>query len=79
MLRVHNLVKPALDLDQVLLMPSIEELHRIACEKGQDTYIDPASGYQVLTSHAHLKRGVCCGNRCRHCPFGYINVPSERK
>jgi len=79
MLRVHNLVKPALDLDQVLLMPSIEELHRIACEKGQDTYIDPASGYQVLTSHAHLKRGVCCGNRCRHCPFGYTNVPSERK
>jgi len=60
-------------------MPSIEELHRRAYEKGQDTYIDPASGYQVLTSQAHLKRGVCCGSRCRHCPFGYVNVPSERK
>ena len=40
-----------------------------------DTYIDPASGYQVLTSQAHLKRGTCCGNVCRHCPFEYINVP----
>ncbi len=76
MLKVHNFVKPELDLGQVLLMPSIEELHRRACEKDQDTYIDPASGYQVLTSYAHLKRGVCCGNRCRHCPFGYVNVPS---
>lgn len=56
-------------------MQSIEDLHRIACENEQATYIDPVSGYQVLTSQAHLKRGVCCGNACRHCPFEYINVP----
>ncbi len=58
-------------------MQSIEELHRLACEQGLDTYIDPASGYQVLTSQAHLKRGICCGNDCRHCPYGHINVPKS--
>ncbi len=56
-------------------MQSIEQLHLHAFENGQDTYIDPESGYQVLTSQAHLKRGDCCGNSCRHCPFEYINVP----
>jgi hypothetical protein len=56
-------------------MQSIEELHCLACENGQDTYIDPESGYLVLTSQAHLKRGTCCGNQCRHCPFDYVNVP----
>lgn len=55
-------------------MSNIEELHRIACEAGRDTYIDPVSGYQVLTSKALLKQGACCGNSCRHCPYGHINV-----
>jgi len=55
-------------------MNILEQLHCIACEQGQDTYIDPETGYQVLTSQAHLGRGFCCGNRCRHCPFEYINV-----
>ena len=55
-------------------MPNIEELHRAACDAGRDTYIDPVSGYQVLTSKALLKQGACCGNSCRHCPYGHINV-----
>ncbi|GMH87772.1 hypothetical protein TL16_g10959, partial [Triparma laevis f. inornata] len=38
-------------------------------------YIDPASGYRVIPTHVHSKRGMCCGNRCRHCPFGWSNVP----
>jgi hypothetical protein len=29
----------------------------------------------VLTQRYHLKRGWCCGNGCRHCPFGYAAVP----
>ena len=51
-----------------------EELHQIACDDRCDTYIDPVSGYQVLTQDAHLRRGSCCGNSCRHCPYGHINV-----
>ncbi|MFZ4379393.1 MAG: DUF5522 domain-containing protein [Polynucleobacter sp.] len=62
-------------------MPNIEELHRAACDAGRDTYIDPVSGYQVLTSKALLKQGACCGNSCRHCPYGHINVsnPDQMK
>lgn len=55
-------------------MKSIEELHQIACDKDLDTYVDPVSGFQVLTTKTHLNRGFCCGNSCRHCPFGHINV-----
>ena len=60
-------------------MSNFEELHRIACEAGRDTYIDPVSGYQVLTSKALLKQGACCGNSCRHCPYGHINVSDPNR
>jgi len=57
--------------------PDIEELHRVACEKGLNTYIDPITGYMVMTELVHRKRGVCCGSGCRHCPFGHVNVTSS--
>jgi ATP-binding cassette subfamily B (MDR/TAP) protein 1 len=60
-------------------MSNIEELHRAADDAGRDTYIDPASGYQVLTSKALLKQGACCGNSCRHCPYGHINVSDPER
>jgi len=56
------------------LSPDIDRLHLAASEAGRETYIDPATGYQVLTSKALLKQGACCGNSCRHCPYGHINV-----
>lgn len=52
----------------------IEELHRHAILQKQSTYIDPTTGFTVFTELAHLKRGKCCGNLCRHCPYGYSNV-----
>ena len=55
-------------------MSNFDELNQQACANGFDTYKDPISGYQVLTSEALLKKGKCCGNSCRHCPFGYVNV-----
>lgn len=51
-------------------------LHRFAVAKGRDTYIDPSSGYSVFTQ-VYLKRRQCCGNGCRHCPFGHVNVPKK--
>ena len=59
------------------MSPDIEELHRAACEKGLNTYIDPITGYMVMTEDVHRKRGVCCGSGCRHCPFGHINVTTS--
>ena len=59
-------------------MPAFEELNRLACESGHDTYTDPQSGYQVLTSDALRRQGKCCGNSCRHCPYGHINVETDQ-
>ena len=54
-------------------------LHRCAMRATpqRDTYIDPATGYSVFTQ-AYLKRRPCCGNGCRHCPWGHVNVPGNR-
>lgn len=27
------------------------------------------NGRVVFTALFHLERGICCGNKCRHCPF----------
>jgi hypothetical protein len=35
--------------------------------KGIDYYMD--NGLMVFTSAYHLKRGYCCGNNCKHCPW----------
>jgi hypothetical protein len=53
----------------------VEELHRMALQRGEFTYEDPKTGFTVFTELAHRKRGKCCGNMCRHCPFGWVNVP----
>ena len=27
------------------------------------------NGFRVFTALSHIKRGYCCGNSCRHCPY----------
>ncbi|XP_044532234.1 uncharacterized protein C1orf53 homolog [Gracilinanus agilis] len=44
----------------------ISRMHAAACAAGQLNYVDPTTGYLVLTKVAHLKRGSCCGSACRH-------------
>lgn len=36
--------------------------------EGEDYYLTE-EGYKVFTEKYHLKRGFCCNNNCRHCPF----------
>tara|TARA_R110001583_G_scaffold12326_1_gene54817 strand:+ start:3204 stop:3374 length:171 start_codon:yes stop_codon:yes gene_type:complete len=36
-----------------------------------DDYYLNEQGYKVFTEKYHLKRGYCCKNGCKHCPFGY--------
>ena len=38
-----------------------------------DFYIE--NGIYVFTKEFHLRRGSCCGNGCRHCPF----FPAHKK
>lgn len=35
--------------------------------EGIDYYFE--NGLMVLTAHYLLKRGYCCGNGCRNCPY----------
>ncbi|MCC6818310.1 MAG: hypothetical protein IT245_05425 [Bacteroidia bacterium] len=44
----------------------------------KDYYIND-QGLCVFTETYHLKRGYCCGCACKHCPFGHINVPKQKK
>ncbi len=46
--------------------------------EGEDFYYNE-DGYIVLTQKYHLKKGTCCGNGCKHCPYDYINVPDEKR
>ncbi|WP_409479814.1 cysteine-rich CWC family protein [Pseudobdellovibrio sp. HCB154] len=39
-----------------------------AQENNEDYYFD-TNGLMVFSRHYHLKRGYCCGNGCRHCPY----------
>lgn len=48
---------------------AIEAAHQQALRAGEAGYMDPSSGLFVLTSDQLLKRGHCCGNGCRHCPY----------
>jgi hypothetical protein len=43
-------------------------------KEGKDYYIE--NGIVVLTERFLLKRGSCCHNGCRHCPY---NKPEKKK
>lgn len=41
-------------------------------EGNKDYYME--NGLLVMTETYHLKRGFCCGSKCRHCPYEHKNV-----
>ncbi|WP_152087141.1 DUF5522 domain-containing protein [Pseudoalteromonas sp. A25] len=60
-------------IDSLSQKPIAEQLalarpfkHSAAIE-GLDYSIE--KGFLVMSRWAHLKRGSCCGNGCKHCPF----------
>lgn len=36
-------------------------------KEGVDFYVE--NGRWVFTTSYHIRRGYCCGNGCRHCPY----------
>ncbi len=36
-----------------------------------DDYYYSPEGYVIFTAKYLLKRGYCCKNGCKHCPYGY--------
>jgi len=35
----------------------------------KEDYYFSEEGYLVFTEAYHLKRGYCCHNNCKHCPY----------
>lgn len=35
----------------------------------EDEFYYEEDGMIVLTAAFHVRRGSCCGNKCRHCPY----------
>lgn len=52
-------------------------MHAAAVAAGEQSYNDPETGYFVFSEVAHKQRGACCGNGCRHCPYGHVNVKDK--
>ena len=46
--------------------------------EGVDFYYSE-KGLMVMTARFHLERGYCCGNGCRHCPYGYEKISEPRR
>ncbi|RYD71820.1 MAG: hypothetical protein EOP53_23000 [Sphingobacteriales bacterium] len=47
-------------------------LKAVPLEEG-DYYLNE-NGYMVFTKQYHLRRGFCCGSKCKHCPYNWENV-----
>jgi hypothetical protein len=43
--------------------------------ENEDYYLD--QGLMVLTASFHLKRGYCCEQGCRHCPYPEVVKRTE--
>jgi len=44
-------------------------------DKPEEVLYYMENGLVVFTEAFHLKRGYCCKNRCRHCPY---DKPAKR-
>lgn len=40
---------------------------KMQLKENVDYYLE--NGLYVFTEAYHLKRGYCCGSKCRHCPY----------
>jgi hypothetical protein len=50
---------------------------QILLVEGTDFYNE--DDLMVLTAEYLSRRGFCCGNLCRHCPYAHMNVPDHKR
>lgn len=48
----------------------MEEFSKRRDLEPDDFYYSP-EGYIIFTEKFLLKRGCCCQNACKHCPYGF--------
>jgi hypothetical protein len=44
----------------------------------EPVYYYMENGFVVFTEAYHLKRGYCCKNGCRHCPYGFKKESDDK-
>ena len=54
----------------------IEELHRLACLDEENDFLNPVTGFTVMTKYFLMKQ-KCCGHKCLFCPYGHQNVKNH--
>lgn len=54
-------------MEEELTKPASDAEERFV--EGRDYYFD--AGLLVMTEDYLRRRGYCCENGCRHCPYGY--------
>jgi len=52
-----------------VISKAAQQAHDRAEAAGEESYIDPDTGYQVLTAQYLKSRNSCCNSGCRHCPY----------
>jgi hypothetical protein len=53
----------------VELPEDVVAAHDAAVARGDEGYLDPATGLYVMTAAFLRARGACCDTGCRHCPY----------
>jgi hypothetical protein len=66
---VRDRIRHRSDEGDIPIDDAVTKAHDIAMADGAETYLDPTTGFVVLTEIALRARGTCCGNGCRHCPY----------
>lgn len=46
-------------------------------KEGEDFYFSE-EGLMVFTKVYHLKRGYCCKNQCKHCPWNFSKKKTKK-
>jgi very-short-patch-repair endonuclease len=59
-------------------LPPLGEGPGMGAEPDEDYYLTE-DGRVVFTASYLRKRGYCCGNGCRHCPYSYEAVPEPKR
>ncbi|MBB1283460.1 DUF559 domain-containing protein [Flavisolibacter sp. BT320] len=59
-------------------LPPLGEGLGMGAGQEEDYYLTE-DGRVVFTANYLRKRGYCCGNGCRHCPFNYEAVPEPKR